>query len=366
MLHRLVTRMDRRRVLSRVVSLTDEGTLGRPLREAGVPVDTLGCRRGMPSIAAIRQLRRILSEDPPDVLQGWMYHGNLAAQAGHTLSRLPSPVFWNIRHTPGDLRQESVRTSAALRLSRVLSFLPAAIIYNSVRSAERHEQLGFSARRRTILYNGFDLEQFAPRPAARAELRRELGLPDTSLIVGHIAHFSPMKDHATLFAAVEKVARDFPHARFVLAGIGVVESNVVLRRLVETHGLIDRVRLLGERHDIPRWLPGLDVAVSSSAFGEGFMNAIGEAMACGVPCVATDVGDTAYVVGDTGSIVPPRDPVALAAALAALLSVDLQARERAGMRARARVAEHFSLAAIAAQYESLYGAGAQGTQRVAS
>lgn len=356
MLLKLLASMDTSRYTSRVVSLMGEGTIAAPLRKLGIPVDAMGCRRGIPSLAALNRLRRILRDDPPDVLQGWMYHGNLAAQIGRTMAGLTCPLIWNVRHTPGEFDEENVRTSAAVWLSARLSSRVTAIVYNSSRSAERHEQLGFVKRSRKLIHNGFDLMQFAPRPEARAELRNELGFPETALLIGHIAHFSPMKDHATFLAAADRVAKTHPEARFVLAGMGVDDSNETLAGQVATYGLGDRVRLLGERRDVHRWLPALDIVVSSSAFGEGFMNVIGEAMACGVPCVVSDVGESAHIVGDTGITVPPRRPSELAEGITRILCESPQARAGRGDRARARIAQNFSLQSIADEYQELYDA----------
>ena len=141
--------------------------------------------------------------------------------------------------------------------------------------------------------------------------------------------------------------------RFILAGTEVEPSNRELMNLISSLGLEPSVRLLGRRNDIPEITAALDIA-SSSSYGEGFSNAIGEAMSCGVPCVVTDVGDSAWIVGDTGKVVPPRDPTALANALRELVNMGAVARRALGERARQRVVENFSLEAVVRQYEDLY------------
>jgi len=158
-----------------------------------------------------------------------------------------------------------------------------------------------------------------------------------------------------------RVAARSPSAHFVLCGDGVTSDNAALAGWIEAAGLRERCHLLGPRDDMPRLTAALDVACSASAYGEGFSNVLGEAMACEVVCVATDVGDAALIVGDTGSVVPPRDPAALAAALGAVLALDPGARAQMGRAARARVEEKFDLSTCVARYAALYSRLAAGT-----
>jgi glycosyltransferase involved in cell wall biosynthesis len=163
-----------------------------------------------------------------------------------------------------------------------------------------------------------------------------------------------MKGHQTFFRAAGALATRHPELRFVLAGRGVVADDPGLAGLVRDNGLEGKVRLLGERQDTFRLYPALDVASLASSWGEGFPNVVGEAMACGVPCVVTDVGDSAWVVGGHGVVVPPDQPEALAAGWASLVQAGPEGRRRMGELARERVVEHFSLERVVAQYEELY------------
>ncbi|MFN8536645.1 MAG: glycosyltransferase [Thermomicrobiales bacterium] len=182
------------------------------------------------------------------------------------------------------------------------------VIVNSETGRRYHQQLGYHPREWAFIPNGINLDEFSPNPAHRAAVRAELGLaPDTPLI-GLIARRDPMKDHATFFQAAALLSRDHPDAHFLLAGRGITPSDPTLARLLAATGLTGRARLLGERRDIPRLTAALDLATSSSAYGEGFPNVIGEAMACAVPCAATAVGDSAQLIGDTGPIVPRATP----------------------------------------------------------
>jgi glycosyltransferase involved in cell wall biosynthesis len=169
-----------------------------------------------------------------------------------------------------------------------------------------------------------------------------------------------MKDHQTFVSAAAQVAAAHPEARFLIVGRGVSTREAGVLAAIDSVGLHDRAIVLEERHDIGDVFNAVDIACSSSAWGEGFSNAIGEAMACGVPCVVTDIGDSAAIVADTGMVVAPRDPSALAAAIVALVASGPERRRALGEGARRRVEERFSLATVVAQYEALYETLAQG------
>ena len=173
------------------------------------------------------------------------------------------------------------------------------------------------------------------------------------ILVGLVARHHPMKDHAGFFHAARLVAQACPSVRFVMIGRGT-NSQSPVADLARANQLENRVFLLGERSDMPRLTAALDIACSSSAWGEGFSNTIGEAMACGVPCVVTDVGDSAYAVGDTGISVPPNNPQALADAISRLVAAGSERRHCLGEAARRRIETEFSLAAIVHRYEELY------------
>jgi glycosyltransferase involved in cell wall biosynthesis len=204
-----------------------------------------------------------------------------------------------------------------------------------------------------VIGNGFDLLQFAPNDVARHRVRAELGVAPETPLVGIVGRDHPVKDHAGFLRAAAVVLRSIPEATFVLAGRDVDGRNARLVSLVADLGIGDRVRLLGERRDVPALMTALDVVVSSS-WTEAFPNVVGEAMACGVSCVVTDVGDSAWIVGETGRVVRPRDPGALAAAVQGVLTLEPSARRMLGLAARRRVEREFSLGAVADRYEDLY------------
>lgn len=354
MLARLLGRLDARRIDSTVISLTTMGSVGRDIERAGVPIFALGLRSGQTGLGAFWRLGALLRRLRPDVLQTWLYHADLAGVLAGPLARgtKGTKIVWNIRCADLDPADHPRSLPLMLRTLAFLSRYPAAVIYNSTAGRRAHEALGYTPRRSEIIPNGFDTDLFRPSQDARVELRRELGLDAGAPLVGLLARFHAMKDHATFLQAAAIVAQARADVHFVAAGRGVA-GNAALETMVADRRLGDRVHLLPERNDAPRFLAALDVAVSSS-YGEAFPNVVGEAMACGTLCVVTNVGDSAEIVGDAGVMVPPRDAAALAAGVVKLLTLGPVWRDALRLAARERIKSRFSLASAASRYEQLY------------
>ncbi|HEX6977942.1 MAG TPA: glycosyltransferase [Alphaproteobacteria bacterium] len=353
-LYRLVTSGPLAVFRHRVISLSTEGDVGPLIARTGALVETLGMpRAGRLPLKSVMRILSAARRPETAIIQGWMYHGNLAATLAWFGAAGRCPLVWNIRHAIYDLGWEKPRTARIVRSSALLSRLPRAIIYNSAAGAGQHERLGYLHRRRHVIPNGFDLSLFRPDPAARSRLLTELALPEDALLVGLVARYDPHKDHDCFLDAAAQVASRMPQARFIMAGAGVDRENGHLTSRVAALGLDQRVVMLGRRSDVPALLAGLDIACLSSR-SEGFPNVVGEAMACGVPCVVTDVGDAGWIVGDTGCVVPPMDAGALAQGIMRVASLSRAERAAWGARARERIKENFSLDAVARQFRSLY------------
>lgn len=356
---RLVCHMDRSRFRNTVVTMTDlipqrvPGLLQSRLAEAEVPVYSLGMRRGVPSPLAAIRFFRIVRRIRPHILQTWMYHADLLGLLVGKLAGV-SAIAWNIRCSAMEMAHYRLMSTVVLRALVPLSRLPQVVLANSQSGIQAHKELGYIPRRWLYIPNSLNLDEFRPDRRAKARLCCELGLPQDTRLIGLMARFHSMKDHANFIAAASMLAADDPSLHFVLAGIGIDSDNEEVTRLVESTGLPHRFHLLGQRHDVHRIAAALDIACSSSAFGEGSSNAVAEAMACGVPCVATDVGDSALIVQNTGKIVPPKDARAFAQACRELLNLSPRKRHELGLAARARVEERFSLHAVVEQYQELY------------
>lgn len=353
MLYKLLCATDRTNFDPAVVSLRDRGALGKKIEDLGIAVYTLGINPVCPTPSAFWRLVKLVRRLQPHIIQGWMYHANLAALLAGRFAPNRPPVLWNIRHSP-DLKNEKRMTKIMINLGALLSPYPVGILYNSQASARRHKLIGYNTERELIIPNGFDCSRLKPSSYMRLWLRQRLGLDENTVLIGLLARYHPMKDHANFLRAAGKLADNFPDVHFVLAGRDADESNRDLMKMVKDCRLAGRVHLLGEQTDLPEITAGLDIVSLSSAWGEGFPNVIGEAMLCGVPCVVTDVGDSPRVVGNTGIVVPPRDSGALVAAWKALIDTGPEGREQLGKAARKRIVEHFSLPQIASLYESFY------------
>lgn len=337
-----------------VISLTDVGPLGEAIAQTGAAPRGLGLGPRSPfrTSTGLPRLMAWIRAAAPDVIQTWMYNadliGGIAARAS---SR--APVVWNIRQTEL-VKGSSATAGLSRRLCAALSrVIPEQIVCNSEAGRRLHVALGYAPERLLVIPNGFDLDAYAPDPAARREVRRELGLPDDAPVVGLVARFDPHKDLPTFIEAARHLHAARQDVRFVLCGHALDDTNRTLARWIASLGGGASFLLLGRRHDMPRLLRAFDLLALSST-SEGFPNVVGEAMASEVPCVVTDVGDAALIVGDTGRVVPPGDARALAHACAALLALPAEARGRLGRAARERVGARYGLAAMADQYARLY------------
>jgi glycosyltransferase involved in cell wall biosynthesis len=351
MLARLVGALSPSMVENTVVSLTAGGPLAESIAAGGVRVYELGMRPGRINVMGMYRASRLLGRIKPDVLQTWLYHADLTGLLAGALARVPA-VVWNVRCAVLNPQDHPATLPLLQRALAWASRWPTAVVSNSAAGLRAHEQLGYRPRRWVIIPNGFDTERFKPLFSARPEFGRELGVSDDVPLVGLVARAHPMKDHTTFLEAAAIVARQRPDAQFVAVGRGIRESEAI-RSLIDKLLLGSRIHLLPERRDPERVLAALDVAVSSS-YSEAFPNVVGEAMACATPLVVTDVGDSARIVGGSGRVVRPRDPSALAHAIIELLEMPPDARRSLGLEGRARIASHYSLSAVASQYQQLY------------
>lgn len=353
MLYKLLSATDRTRFNSVVISLTDIGPVGERIRAIDVPVRELGMSRGVPTPAGIFTLAHWLWQAKPDLIQTWMYHADLA---GGLAARFAGniPVVWGIHHSKldseGNKRTTVWTAKTCARLSR---WLPVKIVCCSEASKCVHTVFGYDPSRMIVIPNGFDLNLFKPNSDRVALVRQKFGIPEDIILIGLIGRFNPQKDHRNFIKAAALLQKDIPNVQFLFCGDDITWKNQKLSKWIKGSELSKNFHLLGKRDDIPEIMIALDIA-SSSSLGEAFPLVVGEAMACGVPCVVTNVGDSALIVGDTGIVVPPKDPKALADGWERLIEMGAEARRKLGIAARKRIQANYSLAAIARQYEDLY------------
>ncbi len=352
MLHNLVRRMDRHRFRCVVVSMMDKGPIGEKIEADGIPVVALQMEPGRPGLKAFADFYHFLRRESIDIVQTWLYHSDLFGLITGKLASV-GRIVWGIRCSDMHFDLYGPLTYLTARLGRVLSSLPDGIIVNSLTGKEVHRRLGYRTRRMVLIPNGVDTKLFRPDKSARGWLLDFLGLPSDAHLIGLVARFDPMKDHVNFLRAASLLCQLNPSVHFVMVGKGVISENQTLAPFLNGC-LKGRVHLLGQRTDIPRITSALDIASSSSAFGEGFSNTIGEAMSSGVPCVVTDVGDSGRIVGDTGIVVAPGDAEGLSQGWSRLLGMDCNQRRQLGGRARRRIVENFEIGMTVKRFEQFY------------
>lgn len=355
MLYKFLSGADTGHFSPAIVSLGRRSTLDERVEALGVPVHNIGMRPTRPPAPAeLLRLASVVRAIGPDLIHGWMYHSCLAAEIAHATSARRAPTVWSLHSCNDDLTREKRITASIIRLCGRLSRRPSRIIYVSEESRRRHETMGYSAERASVIPNGFDTTRFAPSSETRAAVRASLRVSEDHLLIGHVGRYHPMKDHINFLRAAGLLSQEYHAARFLLVGREVDEGNAALRELISRLGLEGRTHLLGERDDVHRLIAASDVCTLSSSYGESFPLVVGEAMASGVPCVVTDVGDSGALVGATGLVVPPQNSEALAEAWRELIRLGPPGRLRLGEAARERIRENFHLASVIARYEALY------------
>jgi glycosyltransferase involved in cell wall biosynthesis len=290
----------------------------------------------------IRRLRQI----DPGFLHGYLNGPNCLAVLLKPF--IPKTlIIWGVRASNMDYSRYDWLARFTYNLERFLSRFADQIIVNSKAGYEHAALNGFPKKSMTVIPNGIDIEQFRPSKEIGLKLREQWGANDNEILIGLIGRIDPMKDHSTFLKAAEIVKKETNNIRFVCVGEGPESYKQELIALGRRLGLSDRLVWAGSLKDMPTVYNALDM-VCSSSFGEGFPNVIGEAMACGIPCVVTDVGDSAWIVGDTGVVVPPKNPKALAEGLLRCLN-----NEEASLQARLRIEKNFSLKKMVERTESV-------------
>ena len=335
-----------------VVSLTGMGHYGPLLRENGVAVHALGISGVASLLAAPIKLRKLVRQIGPDIVQGWMPHGNVAATVAASMSRRLVRVAWNIRQSLYDLSAEKRATQWMIRGLKTQSRRPDAIIYNSYQAREHHEDLGFSPGRGIVIPNGFDTDRWKPDAGHRSALRTAIGVAEGGAVGGFVGRFHALKDVPTFMTASAVALAEVPELHIVMVGDGLTRENSALQGLFAKLPP-QRFHTPGRRDDIEAILPGFDFFCLSSA-SEAFPNVLGEAMASGLPSIATDVGDCARLLDGHGRIVPRGDPGIMAEAMVEMARMDIASRAEIGEAARARITTSYGLAATVDAYTQLY------------
>ena len=290
-LAQLSSRLAKRGFDQRIVGLSGDGPMAAVFEANGLPIHRLDAHGVVNGVKVLRSVAQLIREYRPHIVQGWMYHGDFFSAVAHRIARQhDTRLFWNVRCSDMRLADYALQLRLLVRGCIALSSWPELVIVNSEAGAATHIGAGYHPRRMEVIGNGVDVDRFRPDPAVRREVRRELGIAETTRVIVHAARVDPMKDHPTLLASVAGL----PDALTLLIGKGT-----------EALDLPDGVMALGLRRDVDRLLAAGDIVVSSSAYGEGFSNAVAEGMATGLVPVATRTGDVEDIIGSTGETLPP-------------------------------------------------------------
>jgi glycosyltransferase involved in cell wall biosynthesis len=339
----------------KIVSLRDMGHYGAKFESSGIDVSCLNLQNPLNLFSGIVKLFKLTREFEPDLVQGWMYHGNIFSLLVCLFARVKPKVFWGIRHTIYDIRKEKFLTRLVIKLEAKFSFFVNAIIYNSKKSQNQHESIGFSKKNGIYIPNGFDFSVWKFNDRGRKKMKEELRIPDNSFVIGYIGRYHKMKNIELLFKVMVNVLSKNPNLRFLVIGKNTDIKNSKLKPYYNRLPP-EQVISLGERTDIPEVIQCIDLLCLTSTWGEGFPNVIGEAMASRIPCIATDIGDSSLIIGETGWVIPSNDAKLLTNSIDLALSESTSSYALRSLSARKRILA-FSIENIVNQYDNIYSHG---------
>lgn len=356
MLIKLIETLDRERFDLVVICVGARAYNSAYLDQLKISTEYLNLQKWYELPKALYKAATLASKLKIDVVQGWMYHGNLFAQWISMWSRQYPPTILGIRQTIPTLWNGSIGASVVVLLDAMLSWRSTAQIFNSKQAIIDHAKFGYRVSRAKMIPNGFDVVKYHCDTNLARDMRSQLDLPSSAFVVGFFARFHPQKDFKLLIQSFAEFVRQMTgkDVRLVLAGTNINTSNKQLHQWLSEAGVLHLTTLLGPRSDIPALLTAIDVFCQTSKFGEGFPNAICEAMLTETICVATNVGETASIIGQTGIVVEQGDMLGIAAGLKTICSMESDAKKQLGAAARNRIMDSYELTGIANQYAALY------------
>ena len=340
-----------------VISLMDEEKYGPMLKHIGVDVYTLNNSKKKIKILSLLKLYKLIFKLKPDVVQTWMYHADFI---GGFVARSIGikNIFWSVHHTTLVGGESKLLTVLIARINSFLSyFVPKKIIYCAEMSRKTQELMGFKKNKGVVIPNGYDVEDFVDDDFKRSKFRNELNTTKDTFVIGHVGRYDPQKDHGNLIEALLDLKQRQINFKAIMIGTNLDKNNQKLVKLIKDKQLENFISLLGRRNDIPAAMNGIELFVLSSAFGEAFPNVLNEAMACGTPCVATNVGDSARIIGDTGWIVPIKDPQALSSAIneaSKEMRLNKSSWTKRKTMCRKRIVENFEIKKMVKKYKDIW------------
>jgi len=349
---RLLSKIDKKEYDPLVISLIEKGEIGRKIEKLGIDVYCLRIHSFINLFPGLIRLVNKINIFNPQIIHTFMIHP--AFFVGIIVKLLNKPtIIWNIFSTDLSLQSNKYKTRLIIKMCASLSkIIPNRIIVDSYASYSAHKKARYSWEKMQIINNGVDTNIFFPNELKRNKYRQQYFKED-ELVIGLIARYHPVKGHDIFIKAVNLLRRKVNNVKFLLNGSNIKISNSKLMKIINKEGIQDIIHLSDSKLEITNILLACDILVSSSKF-ESFPNIICEAMACSIPCVVTNVGDCAEIVGDTGVIVSANDPNELASAIMGLINMPLKGRKKLGENARLRIKNNFSLSLMVEKYNNLY------------
>lgn len=351
---------DNHNYLHSVISLTTTGDVGQQLQMLGFEIRALGMQSALNIPVTLWKLIRLLRTEEPHIVQTWMYHADLLGGFAARLAGIRN-VVWGIRSTNIDAKGSRATTIVRQVCAALSHYLPHTIVCVAHAAWQSHVAVGYDANRMVVIPNGFDFLRLHATAEQRQALRNHCHFENNDLVVGFLGRFHPDKGQHNFVQAAGFLAKKYEDVRFLMVGRDLDASNLQLNQWISDTGFADRFVVLGERSDVPICLAAMDVFCLSSQT-EAFPNVVAEAMAMGLPCVVTDVGDAAMLVADTGVVVPKENPEALAIGVGQLLAMPYVARHLLGQKARSRIQTEFSMARCTDRFEAVYQKVIEGNQ----
>ena len=336
-----------------VISLKGPGKYFLLLNKSGIKVYCLNIK--FFSMHKIFSLIKLLHVLKPDVVQTWLVHADFLGGIAARLAGIKN-IIWNIRYSNFKIGKAKLTTILIIKILAKLSFsIPLSIIINSKKAKKIFTIEGYDRKKLKFIPNGFDLSILKPQKFQKISFKKKIKIKKLLPLIGNVARYDKKKDHLNLLNALSLIREKNINFFCTLVGSNIDKKNFILISEIKRLKLSNNVRLLGQNDNILQVMNGLDVFVQSSSYGEGFPNVVAESMACGTPCIVTDVGDAGLIVGKTGWIVPPNNPNNLAKAIEkALNEMRTENWNKRRHKARLRIKENFNISKMLQSYNEVW------------
>ena len=336
-----------------VISLKGPGKYSSLLNKLGIKVYCLNI--SFFSIHKFFFLIKLLRSLKPDIVQTWLVHADFLGSIAARLAGINN-ILWNVRYSNIEIGKAKLTTILIIKILSKLSYLiPKFILIVSRKAKKIYEIVGYNKNIFKFIPNGFDLSILKINKIQKKNFLKKIDIKKNIPLIGNVARYDPQKDHLNLLKALSIIRLKKINFFCILIGSNIDQNNIDLVNIIKKLNLHKNVILLGRNDNIPQVMNGLDLHVLSSCYGEGFPNVIAEAMACGTPCIATDVGDAAFIIGKTGWVVPPKNPIKLSGAIEnALFEFGSKKWDNKCVKSRLTIKEKFSINKMLNSYNNVW------------